>query len=89
VYGAKYGASLAYANSKGSADTTVYSGSALFIPDSEVWTPEIFWMPLQNLRVGVQFNYFTKYLGATKNYDGNGRDASDNNTTYIYAWTSF
>jgi hypothetical protein len=54
-----------------------------------VWTPEIFWMPLQNLRVGVQFNYFTKYLGATKNYDGNGRDASDNNTTYIYAWTSF
>jgi hypothetical protein len=89
VYRAKYGASLAYANSTGSADTTLYSSSALYKPDTEVWTPEFFWIPLQNLRVGVQFNYFTKYYGAAKNYDGNGRDASDNNTTYIYAWTSF
>lgn len=93
VYRAKYGASLAYANSNGSTDTAAYAsgagGSALNIPDTEVWTPEFFWMPLQNLRVGVQLNYFTKYLGAAKNYDGSGRDASDNNTTYVYAWTSF
>jgi hypothetical protein len=89
VYRAKYGASLAYASSNGSADTTAYSGSALYKPDSEVWTPELFWMPTQNVRIGVQFNYFTKYLGAAKNYDGSGRDASDNNTTYIYAWAAF
>jgi hypothetical protein len=90
VYRATYGASLAYASVTGSADTGgVYSSSALNVPNSEMWTPEFFWMPLQNLRVGVQFNYFTKYMGASSNYDGNGRNASDNNVTYIYLWTSF
>ena len=94
VYRAKYGASLAYTSVTGSSDAGVYGttgglGSNLNIPDTEMWTPELFWLPMQNLRVGVQFNYFTKYLGASTNYDGAGRNASDNNTTYLYLWTSF
>jgi hypothetical protein len=94
VYRAKYGASLAYTSVTGSSDAGVYGttgglGSNLNIPDTEMWTPELFWLPMQNLRVGVQFNYFTKYLGASTNYDGGGRNASDNNTTYLYLWTAF
>lgn len=86
VYRAKYGASLAYSNVNGSSDATAYPNSANFSPDTQMWTPEIFWLPMQNLRVGLQYNYFTRYLGATNNYDGNGRDASENNTTYLYMW---
>lgn len=89
VYRATYGASLSYTDVKGSADATAYAGSALNVPDTAMWTPELFWIPKQNLRIGVQFNYFTRYFGAGTNYDGNGRNARDNNTTYLYLWTSF
>jgi len=43
-------------------------------------------MPKENLRIGLQYNYFRKYLGASTNYDGNGRNASNNNTAYLYMW---
>lgn len=85
----RYGASLTYSSVRGSADSTAYSSSAALKPDSERWTPELFWMPLQNLRIGLQYNLFTRYLGASSNYDGKGRNASDNNTTYLYLWTAF
>jgi hypothetical protein len=86
VYHDKYGASLAYTNVNGSADATAYPDSASFSPDTRMWTPEVFWLPMQNFRIGLQYNYFTRYLGATNNYDGNGRNAIDNNTTYFYMW---
>ncbi|MBK5550005.1 MULTISPECIES: cytochrome C [unclassified Pseudomonas] len=89
VYLAKYGASLAYSNVNGSSDATAYADSANFSPDTQMWTPEVFWLPMQNLRVGLQYNYFTRYLGASNNYDGNGRNASDNDTTYLYMWYAF
>jgi hypothetical protein len=89
VYLAKYGASLAYSNVNGSSDATAYADSASFSPDTQMWTPEVFWLPMQNLRVGLQYNYFTRYLGATNNYDGNGRNANDNDTTYLYMWYAF
>jgi len=43
-------------------------------------------LPSQNVRLGAQFNIFTRYLGATSNSDGAGRNPGDNNTTYLYAW---
>lgn len=89
VYNNKYGASLAYTSVRGSADSTAYASSANLLPDSDRWTPEFFWIPLQNLRIGLQFNKFTRYMGATSNYDGNGRNPSDNNTTYAYLWLAF
>jgi hypothetical protein len=89
VYRATYGTSLAYTSVAGSADATAYTTSALNSPDSEMWTEELFWMPKQDLRVGVQFNHFTKYLGTDTNYDGAGRNASDNDTTYMYLWAAF
>jgi hypothetical protein len=29
---------------------------------------------------------YTKYDGASTNYDGTGRNASDNNTLYLFVW---
>lgn len=96
VYREKYGGSLAYKTVKGSTDATAYPSSgnstfisALNVPDSSMWTTELFWMPLQNFRLGIQYSWFTKYAGASSNYDGSGRNASDNATTYIYLWTAF
>ena len=87
VYRATYGGSLTYHNVTGSADP--FYASAAEVPDTERWVPEMFWIPSQNIRVGLQFNMYTKYMGAANNYDGNGRNASDNDTTYLYFWTAF
>jgi hypothetical protein len=38
------------------------------------------------VRVGFQYTVYTKYDGASTNYDGTGRNASDNNTLYLFAW---
>ena len=92
VYVEKYGVSLAYRNVTGSTDSNAYLPNGLGIatvPDTTLWTTEFFYMINQNSRLGVQFNAFTKYLGATNNYDGAGRNASDNNSTYVYVWTAF
>jgi len=42
--------------------------------------------PFANLRVGLQYTVYTRYDGATTNYDGTGRNASDNNTLYLFVW---
>ncbi|MDE2417864.1 MAG: cytochrome C [Burkholderiales bacterium] len=88
VYREQYGGSLTYKKVNGSADSNAYGAPSL-VPDSELWIPELFWIPRQNVRIGVQFNSFTKYLGASSNYDGLGRNASDNNSTYVYLWAAF
>ena len=88
VYQDKYGASFSFRNISGSADATAYSSSANLLPNTRIWTPEVFWMPVQNVRLGIQYNYFSKYLGASSNYDGNGRNAGDNNSLFLYVWAA-
>ncbi|MBV8634248.1 MAG: cytochrome C [Burkholderiaceae bacterium] len=101
VYQAKYGTSLAYAAINGSADAALYAnspdangnpvpfGNANGKPDTRLWVPEIFWKPIQYLRVGMQYYKFTEYKGSSSNYDGNGRSAHDNNTLFIYLWGAY
>lgn len=89
IYRAKYGTSLGYFSTTGSQDATLYASNANLSPDSRGWVPEVFWMPYQNLRVGAQYFYYNKFNGASTNYDGNGRNAKDNDTLFIYAWSAF
>lgn len=42
-----------------------------------------------NLRLGVQYVVFTKFNGASKNFDGLGHNASDNNTLRLFLWAAF
>ncbi|GAB3626148.1 hypothetical protein GCM10027419_09960 [Pandoraea terrae] len=86
IYNAKYGVSLSYFNISGTSDSVAYAGSATFSPATQGWMPEIFWMPWPYVRIGVQYTHFTKFFGATTNFDGNGRNARDNNTLFIYLW---
>ncbi|WP_233888964.1 cytochrome C [Paraburkholderia flagellata] len=89
IYQAKYGVSLSFFNVTGSRDSVAYPGSANSSPATQGWTPEIFWIPVQNIRVGLQYTHFTKYLGARSNYDGLGRNASDNDTLFVYLWAAY
>lgn len=82
VYQAKYGGSLAYFNLSG---TTNVQGD----PATSGLTYEAFWIPKQNIRIGAQYTAYGKYQGASDNYDGAGRNASDNNTLFLYAWFAF
>jgi hypothetical protein len=52
-------------------------------------TLEAFWMPIQYLRIGVQYTAYGKFNGASKNYDGFGRNASDNNSIFLYTWLAY
>ena len=48
------------------------------------------WMgPWANLKLGAQYTIYTEFNGASQNYDGNGRNASANNTLYLFAWIAF
>jgi hypothetical protein len=75
------------------------SGSANGKPNSNAFSIEGDWVPFgkqdswarpfANMKVGIQYVVYTMFNGGSKNYDGFGRNASDNNTLYIYLWTAF
>ena len=65
------------------------NGSLTGNPATRGATFEGFWMPLQNLRIGLQYTAYLKYNGARDNYDGFGRNARDNNSLFLYAWTAY
>lgn len=88
VYRAKYGASLTYLSTTGTSDATLYPDVAMN-PDTRGWIPEVFWTPLQNIRVGAQYFTFDRFHGATNNYDGAGRNPKDNNTLFLYVWGAY
>jgi hypothetical protein len=65
------------------------SGTASNNPGTRGLIPELFWMPDQHLRLGMQYFKFDRYNGATKNYDGSGRSARDNDTLFVYLWGAY
>lgn len=100
-YQKKYGATLGYFNIKGSRDALRYEtegipASANRLPGVRTAVPaptatwrSLSYLPAENLKVGLQSTAYAKFMGASNNYDGNGRDASDNNTLFLYAWLLF
>jgi hypothetical protein len=58
-------------------------------PATRGFTLEAFWTPLQYLRIGAQYTAYSRFNGASKNYDGFGRNASDNNSLFIYTWLAY
>ena len=58
-------------------------------PGTRGWVPEVFWTPVQYLRIGAQYYAFSRFHGASSNYDGAGRNAKDNNTFFLYVWGAY
>ena len=94
-YHRKYGVALGYFSTTGSEDATLYaSGTPLNgfgnnKPDSNGWVGELDWVPYQNTKIALQYTAYSKFNGASSNYDGLGRSASDNNTLYLLGWLNF
>lgn len=82
TYQAKYGGSLSFFNLKGSTNNQSD-------PATSGATYEAFFIPVQNIRIGAQYTSYNKYLGASTNYDGAGRNASDNNSMFLYVWFAY
>ena len=105
AYQAKYGGSLAFFNitgninsmnqSAGFDDTGTlqpagnHTGNLSGSPDTRGMVYELFWTPIQYVRVGAQYTSFAKYNGASTNYDGFGRNAKDNNSLFLYVWAAY
>lgn len=87
-YDQKYGASLGCFSTSGTADATKYetlNGS----PNSKGQIAEIDYLPMQNIKLALQYTRYDKFDGARKDYDGSGRNASDNNNLYLLGWFMF
>ncbi len=65
------------------------NGSLSGNPATRGMTYEAFWLPLQYVRVGLQYTTYSKFNGAGTNYDGFGRNARDNNTLFGYIWFAY
>ena len=88
-YERKLGGSLGYFWLNGTSNATYSAASANSSPSSAGWALELDYLPWQNMKLAVQYTAFTKFNGARNNYDGTGRNASDNNTLYIFGWLAF
>jgi hypothetical protein len=70
----------------GTADPVLYppaSGSANGSPQSTGYNANFSFWPLQNLDLAFQYTGYTRFNGGSTNYDGSGRNATDNNTVYL------
>ncbi len=86
-----YGPTLGYFDTTGSRDPLLYApapltGSATGSPDSSGWIAQWTWLPTMNVQVTAQYVLYSKFNGASSNYDGSGRKASDNDTLYLALW---
>lgn len=89
-----YGVTLSQFSSNGSKDVGLYGNNGS--PNTQGGVVEFdynpfghsgSWLePYLNMRIGLQYTYYTKFSGLVHNIDGAGRNASDNNTTYLYIW---
>lgn len=91
LFNRKYGATLAYFQTTGSADAGLYitNPNGSFKPDNRGYIAEFDYNPWTNVRIALQYTGYTKIDGANSNYDGTGRKASDNNTLFLNTWFAF
>ena len=88
----KYGATLAYFRTNGTADDALYNtgepvtGSVTGSPKTSGYIAELDWLPRRDWRLLLQYTGYRSFNGSRTNYDGFGRNAKDNNTLLLMAW---
>ena len=103
-YDAHDGVTLGYFDSRGDRDAVLFGpnpgdGSRTGKPDGSGvvmqadWTPfgqsDSWHSPWINLRLGIQYTAYSKFNGASHDYDGFGRNARDNDTLFVFLWNAF
>jgi len=82
-----WGATMGYFNTSGIEDPAI--GSLTNKPNSNGFIFQIEYLPWYNTKFTIQYVLYNKFDGSVTNYNGNGRNAADNNTLYILAWLNF
>jgi hypothetical protein len=87
-YQRRLGGSLGYFSTTGNTNPALYA-TPTGSPNTTGWAAELDYLPWQNVKLALQYTLYSKFNGSSSNYDGTGRNASDNNTLYIFAWIAF
>jgi len=94
----QYGIRTQYFKTTGSSDDSLYNmggmpapvmGSANANPGTSGWVNELVYLPLPQTTFSLRYTSYSRFNGASTNYDGNGRNAKDNNSIYLLAWVLF
>ena len=93
----KFGGSIGHFTTTGSVDTGLYpTGAAPGVvtsangsPDTKGWIAELSYLPWLNTKFSLQYTTYTEFNGGSSNYDGFGRNASGNGSTYLLLWLAF
>lgn len=93
-YQRRIGGTVGYFNTTGSTDGLLYpaapvTGSANNGPDTKGYILEANYLPWLNTKLQAQYVGYEKFNGQKTNYDGSGRNASNNNTMYLLVWLNF
>ncbi|MFZ0462205.1 MAG: hypothetical protein WAL82_07340 [Candidatus Acidiferrales bacterium] len=89
-FGNRISATLGWFDTEGTPDPLLYpqaplTGNANGDPRSAGFIPSFSFWPTQNVQLAFQYAAYTRFNGAATNYDGAGRNASDNDTAYLLA----
>jgi hypothetical protein len=90
----RYTATGALFATTGDADPVLYAsapvtGSSNGSPNTSGYTVQLAYWPVQNIDLNVNYTGYTKFNGASSNYDGANRNAADNNSVYMALWVNF
>lgn len=90
----RYTATGALFKTTGTADPLLYAsapstGSLNGSPNSSGYIVQFAYWPVQNIDLNVNYTGYSTFNGATSNYDGAHRNASDNNSVYLSLWVNF
>jgi hypothetical protein len=89
------GGALGVFSTTGSSDALLYptaggvAGNANGSPANNGYIAEVNYLPWLNTKLQLQYVGYSKFNGAANNYSGIGRNAHDNNTTYLLVWLNF
>ena len=93
------GFTISHFQTWGSRDGALYAANRTSKPDSDGFIFQLDGTPWGkdgapfgnwvNLRVGLQYTAYTRFDGASTNFDASGTNASDNNTLRLFLWLAF
>jgi hypothetical protein len=90
----KVSATGAYSSTTGTADAVLYAPAAVTgsnngSPSTSGYIAQFAYWPTKNINLDLNYSGYRKFNGASLNYDGANRNASDNNTVYMALWLNF
>lgn len=98
IYEQTISATGGYFSATGNTDFTL-NGTPNGSPNSNGWTFDLAYLPFMhggpsfwpwlNARIGIQYTLYDKFNGGRFNFNGSGRNSSDNNTLLTYIWVAF